>query len=233
MSRRAWALAVCWALVNGASITHSAWAFAKLEHSTGWWWVIGLVGALGTDAGMAVLTWEAMQRKRGGGGWRMMFWPVAGVLLAAAAVGFANVAHGFSIMGAWSTLTWWERVHVIGLGLVLPALTVLMSALVEAEHASAHTTTTTEPEVSTPEEPAELPPIRPPNVPLPTADDVRLAHVRAHVATHPLATDVDVYNATGVARSTVGRWRRAGLLDPLAPPTIERNGATPAHAQEV
>ena len=54
----------------------------------------------------------------------------------------------------------------------------------------------------------------------PTADADRLALVLAHVAAHPLATDVDITSATGVPRATVGRWRRRGLLDP---PTAEHS----------
>lgn len=63
----------------------------------------------------------------------------------------------------------------------------------------------------------------------PTADADRLALVLAHVAAHPLATDTDITAATGVARSTVGRWRRAGMLAPAAEHAA-RNGA---HAGEV
>lgn len=44
------------------------------------------------------------------------------------------------------------------------------------------------------------------------SDDERLAAARAHVTTHGFTTDADVSDATGVPRSTVGRWRRAGLL---------------------
>lgn len=236
MSRRMVTLAGFWVLVNAASVTHSAWAFAQLERD-GYWWLVGLVAAVGTDAGMAALTWIAMERRRDGGS---LIWPVVGVVLAGAAVAFANVDHALGVAGPWAGLSTWVQCRVIVLSLVLPALTVLMSALVEGEHASAHvpvkakrtrkakdeTTGTAEPEVSTDapttdeDEPAELPPIHAHNPPPPGVGDERVAAVLAHMAAHPGATDVSIEGATGVARSTVGRWRRRGLLDP---PTVEHS----------
>ncbi|MEO8082542.1 MAG: hypothetical protein ABI780_01835 [Ardenticatenales bacterium] len=242
-------LAGFWVLVNAASVTHSAWAFAQLERS-GYWWIVGLVAAVGTDAGMAALTWIAMERRRDGGS---LWWPVLGVVLAGAAVAFANVDHALGVAGAWATLTPWVKWRVVVLSLVLPALTVLMSALVEGEHASAHvpvktkrtrkakdeTSAAVEPEVSTralasdeDDEPAELPPVRAHAPPQPGMGDERIEAVRAHVAAHPDATDVQIDDATGVPRATVGRWRRRGLLDVSSAPTIERNGAVPAHTRE-
>lgn len=230
-------LAGFWVLVNAASVTHSAWAFAQLERS-GYWWIVGLVAAVGTDAGMAALTWISMERRRDGGS---LIWPVVGVVLAGAAVAFANVDHALGVAGAWATLTTWVKWRVIVLSLVLPALTVLMSALVEGEHASAHvpvkakrtrrakdtSTGAAEQAVSTDvpttdedDEPAELPPIRAHNPPPLGKSDERLAAVLDHVGAHPGATDVQVERDTGVPRATVGRWRRRGLLDP---PTSEHS----------
>lgn len=60
-------------------------------------------------------------------------------------------------------------------------------------------------------------PVEPTPARAPTAsasDDERLAAARAHVTTHGFTTDADVSDATGVPRSTIGRWRRAGLLTP-------------------
>lgn len=242
MSRRLVTLAGFWVLVNAASVTHSAWAFAQLERS-GYWWLVGLVAAVGTDAGMAALTWIAMERRRDGGS---LIWPVVGVVLAGAAVAFANVDHALGVAGPWAGLSTWVKWRVIVLSLVLPALTVLMSALVEGEHASAHvpvkakrtrkakdaSTGGAEQEVSTDaptgdedDEPAEPPPIRAHTPPPPSVGDERIAAVRAHMAAQPGATDVQVERDTGVPRATVGRWRRRGLLDPPTVPTIERNGA--------
>lgn len=134
MSRRMWILAGCWLLVNLASISHSAWAFAQLERA-GWWWLIGVVAAVGTDAGMAALTWISMERRRKGAS---VTWPVAGIVIAGAVVAFANIDHAQDVAGSLATLGWWLRVRVVALSLVLPLLTVLMSALVEGEHAAAH-----------------------------------------------------------------------------------------------
>lgn len=133
MTRRMLALAACWVLVNLASVTHTAWSFAQLERA-GWWWLVGVVAAVGTDAGMAALTWIAMERRRDGGS---LWWPVVGVLLAGAAVAYANVDHALGVAGEWSTLSAWVQWRVVVLSLVLPGLTVLMSALVEHEHAAA------------------------------------------------------------------------------------------------
>lgn len=217
MSRRLLALAVCWVLVNAASVTHSAWSFAQLERS-GWWWLVGVVAAVGTDAGMAALTWLAMERRREQ---RPFGWPVLGVLIAGGAVAYANVDHALGVVGAWPTLTWWVRSRVLVLSLVLPSLTVLMSALVEHEHASDDRTDRLPTHREIQERVAMLkltrslaeaasPIVRAPTAP--ASDDERLAAARAHVTTHGFTTDADVSDATGVPRSTVGRWRRAGLL---------------------
>ncbi len=234
MSRRLLALAVCWVLVNAASVTHSAWSFAQLERS-GWWWLVGVVAAVGTDAGMAALTWLAMERRREQ---RSFGWPVLGVLIAGGAVAYANVDHALGVVGAWPTLTWWVRSRVLVLSLVLPSLTVLMSALVEHEHASeddyedeadereverAWAAELARREHAHDERMAALKygrwvvPVEPTPARAPTAsasDDERLAAARAHVTTHGFTTDADVSEATGVPRSTIGRWRRAGLLTP-------------------
>lgn len=217
MSRRLLALAVCWVLVNAASVTHSAWSFAQLERS-GWWWLVGVVAAVGTDAGMAALTWLAMERRREQ---RPFGWPVLGVLIAGGAVAYANVDHALGVVGAWPTLTWWVRSRVLVLSLVLPSLTVLMSALVEHEHASDDRTDRLPTHREIQERVAmlkltrSLAEVASPIVRAPTApanDDERLAAARAHVAAHGFTTDAVVSDATGVPRSTVGRWRRAGLL---------------------
>ena len=234
MTRRMLALAACWVLVNLASVTHTAWSFAQLERA-GWWWLVGVVAAVGTDAGMAALTWLAMERRREQ---RPFGWPVLGVLIAGGAVAYANVDHALGVVGAWGVLTWWVRSRVLVLSLVLPGLTVLMSALVEHEHAGGRS----EPEGTRVSDAVDLvlklareqmptqdaAPTE--DSPTPIADADRLALVLAHMAAHPGATDVDITSATGVPRATVGRWRRRGLLDAPAVPTIERNGAHPQEA---
>lgn len=247
MSRRMLALAACWVLVNAASITHSAWSFAQLERA-GWWWVVGVVAAVGTDAGMAALTWLAMERRREQ---RPFGWPVLGVLIAGGAVAYANVDHALGVVGTWATLTWWVRSRVLVLSLILPSLTVLMSALVEHEQAGVGAADdeyeptpvqwmSTWP-VPTPPAPAVVltgeyetyPPIpvregaRDPLV----ADLDALTAARAHVAAHGFTTDAEVSEATGVPRSTVGRWRRAGML--TSAPTAERAARNGQHAAEV
>lgn len=227
------ALAACWVLVNAASMTHTAWSFAQLERP-GRWWLVGVVAAVGTDAGMAALTWLAMERRREQ---RPFGWPVLGVLIAGGAVAYANVDHALGVVGTWATLTWWVRSRVLVLSLVLPGLTVLMSALVEHEHAGGQEHAGGEEsndgdwradgaraaERWRQIDPAVVSalvgggPGTRPAMPTPTADADRLALVLAHLAAHPRATDVDITNATGVARSTVGRWRRAGMLSaPMA-----------------
>lgn len=241
MSRRMLALAACWVLVNLASVTHTAWSFAQLERP-GWWWLVGVVAAVGTDAGMAALTWLAMERRREQ---RPFGWPVLGVLIAGGAVAYANVDHALGVVGAWGVLTWWVRSRVLVLSLVLPGLTVLMSALVEHEHAgehggewedehAEHNTREVERARAAAEarerdvegwgydrervgewerlERVSAKLVSAAERGVPIADADRLALVLAHVAAHPRATDVDITSATGVPRATVGRWRRAGML---------------------
>ena len=232
MSRRMLALAACWVLVNLASVTHTAWSFAQLERP-GWWWLVGVVAAVGTDAGMAALTWLAMERRREQ---RPFGWAVLGVLIAGGAVAYANVDHALGVVGTWATLSWWVRSRVLVLSLILPSLTVLMSALVEHEHASGHA----EPEGTRVSDAVDLvlklareqmpaQDVAPTAGPPTPADADRLALVLDHVAAHGPSADVDIATATGVPRSTVGRWRRDGLL---AVPTGARNGSAPAHTME-
>lgn len=214
MSRRALPVLACLVLVLAASMTHVAAGFGSLELGERGR-VVGWLAALGIDAGIAVLMWRLMEGERAG-----RRWAVAGIVLMSAVSAYANLDHALavaagddlasSMLTAWHRSPWWQAARVLVLSVTLPALTVVLAAVAHSDAV-----------------PAPLAPLpagaRPARAargaqssarPPATVLDERLALALAHLAAHPLDTDLAIADATGVPRSTIGRWRRAGLLTP-------------------
>lgn len=231
MSRRAAVgLSVCMLLVLAYSMIHVSESVGMLstDPRTGW------LAAGAVDAGLAMLMWlivegEVRIARR---------WAVGGVALMAYMSMFANAdavlavivkqAGASAVLVAIHDSAFWQIVRWLTFSVPIPALVIVVAAVLHLDHAELVAVAAPKRERRARaglREPAVWPhdellgewttvdPIPPV---LPTADAVRLAHVRAHVAAHPLATDTDVHGATGVPRSTVGRWRRAGMLTPAA-----------------
>ena len=214
MNRSRIALLICLGLVLAASITHVASSFGSLEDGQ----VVGWLAALGIDAGIAVLMWRLMtgrtDRPR---------WSKAGVLLMALVSAWANLDHALSVaigednvsgaLSTWHGSPTWQVARVLMLSITLPVLTVILAAVVEGEQTDEQAD-------------GERAPYRPPvlvevtprrlanprersrvgSQSVPTGDQ---AAVLAYAGEHPEATQREISDATGVPRSTVGRWLKA------------------------
>lgn len=211
MSRRLPVLA-CLVLVLAASMTHVAAGFGSLERGTAGS-VVGWLAALGIDAGIAVLMWRLMEGSAGG-----RRWAVLGIALMSAVSAYANLDHALGIAAAeqlastalttWHAAAGWQVARVLVLSVTLPALTVVLAAVAHSDAA---------PAVPAPA-PARARRARaartmPAAARQPaSAPDERIERARAHLAAHPYANDLAIAEATGIPRSTVGRWRREGHL---------------------
>ena len=213
MNRSRIALLICMVLVLAASITHVASSFGSLEDGQ----VVGWLAALGIDAGVAVLMWRLMtgqtERPR---------WSKSGIVLMALVSAWANLDHALTvatdnetvtILSTWHGSSFWLVGNVLMLSITLPVLTVILAAVIEGERAD--------------EQPAEeLAPYRAPLLvelsterlgqprerarkgsPAVLTDD--RAAVLTYASEHPGSTQKDIAEATGVPRSTVGRWLKA------------------------
>lgn len=107
------------------------------------------------------------------------------------------------------------------LSVTLPALTVVLAAVAHSDAAP------TAPTVPAPA-PARARRARAARVApsTPAQPDERTLRARAHLAAHPYANDLAIAEATGIPRSTVGRWRRSGELSSDLEPA--RSGGLPS-----
>ncbi|MCC6618754.1 MAG: hypothetical protein IT341_06910 [Chloroflexi bacterium] len=222
MSRRLPVL-ICLLLVLAASMTHVAAGFGSLEQGTRGA-AVGWLAASGIDAGIAVLMWRLMAGNAAG-----RRWAVAGIVLMSAVSAYANLDHALgvaaaeqlasTVLTAWHGSPWWQVARVLVLSVTLPALTIVLAAVA---HSDAMPTAPTP--VLAPARRARA--ARGANAnaqPLTVVPDERLSLAVAHYVAHPLASDLAIADATDIPRSTVGRWRRAGLLD--APTKQEASNA--------
>lgn len=242
MNRRTlYLLAPSMMLMLAFSMIHVAESVGVLSAHprTGW------IAAVAVDAGVAMLMWLVVE-----GDVRLARrWAVGGIALMAYMSAFANADAVLAIIAARPDASavlvnlhrsaFWQVAQWLTFSLPIPAVIIVLAAVLHLDHAPVAEAEPAKRRARThKDEPAAWPVVpelgvwttyRPPAERTPTADADRLALVRAHVAAHGPCADVDIATATGVPRATVGRWRRQGLL---AVPTIARNGATPAHAQE-
>ena len=225
----------CLVLILAASMSHVANAFGAYERPTAWpYW--GWLAAVGIDAMIAVLMWRLMSGRRlGGDGWAL-----AGVVLASTVSAQANLAHalavaverniGVGILERWVESGFWQVAAVLTVSVTLPVFVGILAAVAHGDsRPSAKLPVPPMPTATWPTaEPAPAwaafadanyshrsPAKRQGKtrmLAVAAADAARLAAVQENVRRFGLRPDAVIADATGVPRSTVGYWRRAGKL---------------------